>query len=177
MANFDEIKKNAAEKAGFFAGKAAELARAAADKTKVMARIGKLNAEILAEKDAIRKSSLELGKIYYEYFKVDPHEPMKEACARIDAAHAAIAAKRAEIEELKSQTSGVEVEIEIEREPKAEACCDEAAEKVCDCAEAAAEKVCDCAEEAVEAVKDEAGKVVEEAAEKICDCVKDETAE
>ncbi len=146
MANFDEIKKVAAEKAEVFAEKAAELARAAAEKTKVMARIGRLNTEILAEKDAIRKATLELGKIYYEYFKVDPHDPMKEACARIDAAYAAIAAKKAEIEELKTDAPDVEVEVTAEpiEEPAAEPCCcgekaDEAEAEPCCCEEKAEE--------------------------------------
>lgn len=142
MANFDEIKKVAAEKAEVIAEKAAELARAAAEKTKVMARIGRLNTEILAEKDAIRKATLELGKIYYEYFKVDPHDPMKDACARIDAAYAAIAAKKAEIEELKTAQPDVEVEFTEEpvEEPAEEPCCGEKAD------EAEAEEPCCCGE-------------------------------
>jgi hypothetical protein len=180
MANFDEFKKNAAKKAGIFAGRAAKLARAAAEKTKVTAKIGKLNAEILAEKDAIRKASQELGKIYYEYFKVDPHEPMKEACARIDAAYAAIAAKRAEIEELKAEAPGLDIEIEIERDTEEPCSCGETAEKaaeaVCDCAKEAAEEACDCVKEAAEEVCDcakEAADAAEDAAEKICDCAED----
>ena len=162
MANFDEIKRTAAEKAGTLAGKAAELAGAAAEKTKLMAKVGKLNAEILAEKQAIRKASLELGKIYYEYFKVDPHEPMKEACAKIDAAYAAIAAKRSEIEELKTQTPDVEVEVETEP-------VEEAAEEVCECVKEAAEEVCDCAKEAVDAAED--------AVEKACSCAEEDKPE
>lgn len=101
MANFDDIKKTVSEKAGVFAEKTGEFAKNAAEKAKVLAKIGKLNAEILAEKDSIRKSNIELGKIYYEYFKADPHEPMKSACAKIDASNAKIAAKKAEIEDLK----------------------------------------------------------------------------
>ena len=157
MANFDEIKKVAAEKAEVFAEKAAELARAAAEKTKVMARIGRLNTEILAEKDAIRKATLELGKIYYEYFKVDPHDPMKDACARIDAAYAAIAAKKAEIEELKTDAPDVEVEVTAEpiEEPAEEPCCgekaDEAEVEPCCCGEKAGEAEAEpCCEEKAE---------------------------
>ena len=162
MANFEEIRQKAAKKAGFFAGRAAKFGRAAAEKTKLTARVGKLNAEILAEKETIRKASQELGKIYYEYFKVDPHEPMKEACAKIDAAYAAIAAKRSEIEELKTQTPDVEVEVETEP-------VEEAAEEVCECVKEAAEEVCDCAKEAVDAAED--------AVEKACGCAEEDKPE
>ncbi len=109
MAKFDSFKKSFSEAAEMLAGKAAGFAKVAAEKTKdaaekakELAKIGKLNAEILAQKDDIRKAYQEIGKIYYEYFQVDPHEPMKDACARIDAAMAIIADKQAEIEVLKA---------------------------------------------------------------------------
>ena len=88
MASFEEFKKKAAE------------------------RIGVLNADILAEKDNIRKASLEIGKLYYEYFKADPHEPMKELCEKIAAANAAIEAKKAEIERLKADDPEAAAEAE-----------------------------------------------------------------
>ena len=110
MAKFDNFKKNFTEAAEMFAEKAAGFAKVAAEKTKdaadkakEMAKIGKLNAEILAKKDEVRKAYQEIGKIYYEYFQVDPHEPMKAICAKIDEAMAVIADKQAEIEVLKAE--------------------------------------------------------------------------
>lgn len=110
MAKFDEIKKSVGEAAEMLAEKAAGLAKVAAEKTKdaaekakELAKIGKLNAEILAQKDDIRKAYQEIGKLYYEYFQVDPHEPMKAACEKIDTAMAIIADKQAEIEVLKAE--------------------------------------------------------------------------
>ena len=151
MANFNAFKKSLGEAAEIFAEKAAGFAKVAAEKTKdaaekakELAKIGKLNAEILAQKDDIRKAYQEIGKIYYEYFQVDPHEPMKDACARIDAAMAIIADKQAEIEVLKAENpdedfseyeivedDDIEVEVyEVEAE-----IVDEPAEAECCCAE------------------------------------------
>lgn len=106
MARFDEFKKSVGEAAEMLAEKAAGIAKVAAEKTKELAKIGKLNAEILAQKDDIRKAYQEIGKLYYEYFQVDPHEPMKAACEKIDAAMAIIADKQAEIEVLKAENPG-----------------------------------------------------------------------
>lgn len=108
MSKFDEFKENFGENVEFLAGRAVGLAKVAAEKTKVMAKIGKLNAEILGQKDNIRKAYQEIGKIYYDYFQLDPHEPMKETCAKIDAAMAVIADRQAEIEVLKSENPSQE---------------------------------------------------------------------
>ncbi len=126
MASFEEFRKKAAEKAELFAGKASVFAKNAAEKTKTVARIGVLNADILAEKDNIRKASLEIGKLYYEYFKADPHAPMKELCDKISAAYAAIDAKKAEIERLKADDPEAAAEAEtVEAEAADEASKDE----------------------------------------------------
>ncbi len=113
MASFEEFRKKAAEKAELIAGKASVFAKSAAEKTKTVARIGVLNADILAEKDNIRKASLEIGKLYYEYFKADPHAPMKELCDKIAASYAAIDAKKAEIERLKADDPEAAAEAEV----------------------------------------------------------------
>ncbi len=112
MANFDKILKSVTEVAGVVAEKAAGLAIDAAEKAKELAGIGKLKAEILAQKNTINKAYAEIGKIYYDYFKVDPHEPMKASCAKIDAAIAVIAAKKAEIEAIKAQDPTVAADVE-----------------------------------------------------------------
>ena len=149
MAKFDVFKKSfseaaeiLAEKAAGFAKVAAEKTKDAAEKAKELAKIGKLNAEILAQKDDIRKAYQEIGKIYYEYFQVDPHEPMKAACARIDEAMAIIADKQAEIEVIKaanpdedfSEYEVVDDDIEVEVYEIAEAA-DEEAPCSCGCEE------------------------------------------
>jgi ribosomal protein L10 len=113
MASFKALRTTAAEKPQLMARIASVFAKSAAEKTKTVARIGVLNADILAEKDNIRKASLEIGKLYYEYFKADPHAPMKELCDKIAASYAAIDAKKAEIERLKADDPEAAAEAEV----------------------------------------------------------------
>ena len=168
----------ASEGAKDFAGKAADatkdFAEKAADKAKSATRIAKLNIEISQEKENMKKTYLEIGKLYYDTHKDDPDGFFIQLCDEIAAAEKAIAEKEAEIADLKDKEPDVDVEFEEiveQEEAAAEECCD-AAEEIC---KSAPETVCECAEEVKEAVCEcvpeevcECAEKAEEAAEACC---------
>ena len=100
-ANFDGFKQKTGEAAEFVAAKSVQFAKFAAGKTKILAKSAKLNTEIMSEKDAVRRAQMELGKLYYETFKDEPHEPLAETCRRITNSLELIHAKREQLEALK----------------------------------------------------------------------------
>ena len=78
-----------------FAGKAADttkdIAGKAADKVKAGGRIAKLNIEIAQEKDNMKKTYVEIGKLYYDTHKDDPDGFFIQLCEEVAAAEKAIA--------------------------------------------------------------------------------------
>lgn len=101
--DFNELRRKATEAASVLADKSLVLAKKAADKTKDVARITKLKTEIAAERESIRKNYMELGKMYYEKYKDDPADNMAQAVSEITVSLELIAAKQAEIDELKAE--------------------------------------------------------------------------
>lgn len=128
MANFDDIKRQTADTAEMIAGKSIQIAKKAAEKTKQLARITVIKAEILAEKDAIRKAYGKLGKLYYEIHGKEPEEPMAETVGLIDEGLKRIQEMRDKVEEIKAESreccEDVEVEINIEIIPEEQECDD-----------------------------------------------------
>ncbi|NLL39128.1 MAG: hypothetical protein GX254_06050 [Clostridiales bacterium] len=126
MAKFDDIKRQTADTAEMIAGKSIQLAKKAAEKTKQLARITVLKAEILAEKDAIRRAYCKLGKLYYEIHGKEPAEPMAETVGLIDESLKRVQEMLDKIEEIKSENKiteeDVEVEINIEIIPEEQEC-------------------------------------------------------
>ncbi len=114
----------AADKTKDFAEKAADktkdLAEKAADKAKATARIAKLNMEISAEKDNMKKTYLEIGKLYYDTHKENPEGFFIQLCEEIALAEKNIADKQAEIAELKTKDEDDSIEVEIEEYPEEE---------------------------------------------------------
>ena len=188
--------------AGKAAGATKDFAGKAADKAKAGGRIAKLTVEIAKEKEDMKKTYLEIGKLYYDTHKDNPEGFFLQLCEEIALAEKTVAAKEAELEELKAgfnapEQPDVEVEFEEvvgEAEAEAEGCCcaaEEAAEDAkCCCADAAEEaaeeaKCCcaDAAEEAAEDAKcccaetenkiDKAADEVRETAKKVVDAVAD----
>ena len=119
MANFDEIKQKTEETAEHIAAKSIELARSAAEKTKLVARISKLNADVISEKDALRRAYLDLGKLYYEKFKDEPDDVLADNCRRIASSLAVISQCRDEIDQCKAALKGDKAE-------ESEECCESA---------------------------------------------------
>ncbi len=165
-----EATKDMAEKV---ADGAKDMADKAADTAKTGSRIAKLNIEIATERDNMKKTYLEIGKLYYDTHKDDPEGFFIQLCDEVALAEKNIAEKEAEIAELKEslksekeEDDSIEVEFEeiVEQEECAaecQCCCEKAEEVVEETAEAVEEVV----EEVVEAVEEAVEDAVEEATE------------
>ena len=137
MANFDEIVQKTAETAEALAGKSSVVIGKATDAARSVVRAGKLNMDIVSERDRIRRNYAQLGKLYYEAHKDDPEEAFEQVVADIALSEEKIAAMR---EELGYDDEGeIEVEI-IEEEPAPEAAPEEAAPEAAPEEEPAAEE-------------------------------------
>lgn len=88
----------------------ASLLKKAGNKTVQLTRIAKLSSEINTAKEDIRRAQLELGKIYYETFRDEPHPQLADNCVRIKKSIDSIQEKKQLIEELKSGNSDKEEE-------------------------------------------------------------------
>ena len=137
MADFTEIKEKVISTLEMAADSAKELAGKAADKAKSAARIAKLSMEINAEKDTIKKAYLEIGKLYYEMNRDNPDGFFAQLCDEITVANAEIAAKEAEIADLKENGLGGADDADVEVEFTEDACgCEpEDGEDACCCGE------------------------------------------
>ena len=158
MASFNELREKLKDTLNVVADTTKELANKTADKAKSAARIAKLSMEINGEKDTIKKAYLEIGKLYYEMHRDDPDGFFAQLCDEVTVANANIAAKEAEIAELKAGNEDeADIEVEIVEDEEPCCCCGEEApaeETCCCCEEAApAEEPCCC--ECAEAEKDE----------------------
>ena len=102
MANLDDLKKKAKDALNTIADVSVEAYKVAEEKAKIVARRAKLNAEIAREKALIRHCYSAIGKAYYELHGDDPDDAFKDNCDDISEALASIEAKKAEIEDLKS---------------------------------------------------------------------------
>jgi len=165
MANFGSFKDKllagigqAVDATKDFAEKAVDVtkdvAEKAGDKAKAGTRIAKLNIEIAGEKENMKKTFIEIGKLYYDTHKEDPEGFFIQLCEEIALAEKNIADKEAEIAELKSAKDDDSIEVEFE-EIVAE---DEAAAEDCGCC-------CEKAEEAVEEILEKVEDAVEEIVE------------
>lgn len=144
--NFGELKQKLAEATEVIADKSAGLYKKAEEKTRITAKITKLNAEITRDKGAARRLYAELGKKYYELHKCDAEEALAAVCGELTAVLESIEAKQAEIADIKAAPAEEcdccecddDIEVEIVEEPVEEAeeecCCG------CGCTEEKAEE-------------------------------------
>ena len=117
--------------------KAAEVAQAAARKTKQLAEIAKTNVSIYTEEDKIKKAYAELGKLYYRDYVVGEERDEAEYlpfCRQIDEAKQTIADLQDYIAEVKAAHVDMDTEDVVSEEDFAEAEADEIA-----CVEASTE--------------------------------------
>ena len=105
MANFDDIKSVVIDTVGTVAEKTRDLAGNVADRAKDVSRVAKLNIEITQEKESVKKAYTELGKLYYETHKEDPDPFCIQLCDEVTMALDSIAAKEAEIAEIKAKNA------------------------------------------------------------------------
>lgn len=125
MAKFDDIKGAVIDTIGLVAEKTRDIAGNVADKAKDVSRVAKLNLEIAGEKETVKKAYIEIGKLYYETRKDDPDGFFVQLCDEITIALDSIAAKEAEIAEIKASADEADIVVEFE-EVVAEAEADEA---------------------------------------------------
>jgi len=125
MANYEDLKKKAKDALDTIADVSVEVYKFAEENAKIIAKKAKLNAEITREKALIRRLKGEIGNKYYELHKEDPEEALKQGCDGITDSFIRIAAKKKELEELKTteescceETSDFECECECECEPE-----------------------------------------------------------
>jgi DNA-binding protein YbaB len=118
--NFDQLMKKAATAAEKIAEKSMEFAKATAEGAKNLSMVAKLNAEILGEKDNIRKAQMKIGKRYYELYKDNPAEELAEFCIKIDCAKETILEKQEQIKAIKAEMASRGEAVDAETEPAAE---------------------------------------------------------
>ena len=106
MASYDDLKKKAKDAIETIADVSVEAYKLAEEKAKILAKRAKLNADITREKATIRRLKSDIGSKYYELHKSAPEEALKGDCDSISESLATIAAKKRELEELK--TSGAD---------------------------------------------------------------------
>ena len=122
MARYEDIKKRAKDTIETIADISVETYRIAEERTKILAKRARLNADITREKALIRRLKGEIGGKYYELHKDAPEEALKEACEGITDAIARIGANKKEIDELKKSTTSYDAESEPESCEDAECC-------------------------------------------------------
>jgi len=101
MANIEDLKKTAKDALDSFANASVDAYKVAEEKARVLAKKTKLRAGIVNEKATIRRLSVELGTTYYKKYKDDEGAEFSQLCEEISCAHERIAAKEAEIADLK----------------------------------------------------------------------------
>ncbi len=115
-----DFKKLAGRIGRSAADKAKTVASLAAKKTKNVSRIAKLNVDIAGERDLIKRTYSEIGKLYYETHREAPEDYFLQLCLEIDHSLESIAAMESEIIRLKTadlspaaETSEPDVVVEI----------------------------------------------------------------
>ncbi len=101
MSGFDDFMDKAGEIAVKAAEKAKDLAAVAAEKAREVSRVAKLNMDISAKRDTVKKAYGELGRLYFESHGTDPEEPFSQVCQEIELAKSAIAEMEEEIARIK----------------------------------------------------------------------------
>jgi hypothetical protein len=118
MDNFDDFKKKAKETMGTIADRSVELYKIAEEKTKILAKTTKLQAEIALERGNIRKLYKEIGKTYYELHKEAPETALEQKCAEVSVSLDRIASKLQEIQDIKNDADAKDIDVEIIMEEK-----------------------------------------------------------
>lgn len=118
MFDFNNIKNKVMDSLNKAADTTKDFADKATDKAKDVSRIAKLTFEISSEKEVIRKAYSEIGRLYYETHKDDPESVFIQLCDEVSLAQENIAAKEAEINELKTRSdSDGSITVEFEHVP------------------------------------------------------------
>ena len=102
MANYEDLKKKAKDALDTIVDVSAEAYRIAEEKTRILAKKAKLNADITRERALIKRLKGNIGDKYYELHNDSPEEAFKEDCESITDSLARINAKKRELDDLKN---------------------------------------------------------------------------
>jgi len=109
MSNYDDFKTKAKVTLESLADASVDAYKATEQKARILAKKTKLRASIVNDKATIRRLSVEIGTVYYKMFKENPAPEFEKAVKEITQAYECIAAKEAQIDELKrGGTTGAE---------------------------------------------------------------------
>ena len=134
MPDYNEFKGRVKGAVGNMADATRGFAEKAADRAKYTAKSAKLAFDINYEKDSIRRTYSEIGKLYYETHKDDGDEALKDLCDKIGAANRNIEKLKEERAELKADfKKAKEADIEVEFEEVVACGEDEAADLADEC--------------------------------------------
>jgi len=111
--NFEEFKQKAGETAERLGGQAVQFAKFVGEKATIAAKLAKLNADILGEKETIRKAHTNIGKRYIELFENAPHEDMLADVEVVQKARQRIDVLKEEIERIKTESSATDADYTI----------------------------------------------------------------
>ncbi|MCL2248814.1 MAG: hypothetical protein FWC13_06055 [Oscillospiraceae bacterium] len=101
MSNYDDFKTRAKVTLESLADASVDAYKATEQKARILAKKTKLRASIVNDKATIRRLSVEIGTVYYKMFKENPAPEFEKAVKEITEAYECIAAKEAQIDELK----------------------------------------------------------------------------
>jgi hypothetical protein len=104
MPTFEDVKQKATETAGIIAGKTVQIAKVVGEKAGTAAKIAKLNAEILGEKETVRKAYVDIGKTYVEKFSDNPDEDLLGGVQKVTEAKLRIRALKDQIAQVKAES-------------------------------------------------------------------------
>lgn len=100
--------------------RAKDLAQTGVNKSKQLGEIAKLGLANMGEEDSIRKAYIEIGKLYYAERGMAPEPAYAALCEKITAAKVTIEENKNKIEELKTEGSIQDAEVEAIVESLAE---------------------------------------------------------
>lgn len=149
--DFENLKQKLTDAANTVADKTSAFAKTVAEKSSTVAKDvagkasgaakkAKLNAEIAAEREGMKKKYQELGKLYFEKYSSNPDPDFSEPMTAIQEALERVADKQTQIDALEVQPEEPEEPVEP----------DHVTDEVEDTVEAAADQAAEMAEEAAE---------------------------
>ncbi|MDR0445419.1 MAG: hypothetical protein LBH17_00025 [Oscillospiraceae bacterium] len=111
MATFEDLKQRIRETAEVIGDVSVDLYKRAEEKTKILARKAKLQAENASDRTALRRIYQEIGKAYYESHKLYPEPELEQSCTEVTTTLERIKERDAEIAELRAgDASGEDAE-------------------------------------------------------------------
>jgi hypothetical protein len=119
MPNFEGLKQKVGETAEFVAGQAVNFAKGAGEKISYAAKLTRLKAEILGEREMIRRAYQQIGKLYVEHFADTPHDVMLAEVEKVSLAKQRIEVINEEIEKLKTESNAPAADADVyDEEPE-----------------------------------------------------------